>query len=126
MKTAILTLVLFSASLYLCSCGRYRHSSALLTADSLAETRPDSALSLLRQLKDSIGREPEETRMYYHLLCIKAQDKAYIAHTSSGKWLATTGSTKTRNSCPKRYTMQDGCIVTWGMRRRRWSISREQ
>lgn len=82
MKTAILTLVLFSASLFLCSCGEYRHPCALLTADSLAETRPDSTLSLLRQLKDSIDHEPEETRMYYHLLCIKAQDKAYIAHTS--------------------------------------------
>lgn len=36
MKTAILTLVLFSASLYLCSCGEYRHPCALL-ADEQAE-----------------------------------------------------------------------------------------
>lgn len=51
-------------------------------ADSLANICPDSALVLLEQLKESIGNEPEETQMYYHLLTIKAKDKAYITHTS--------------------------------------------
>lgn len=78
----MLTLILFFTSLYFCSCSEHRYPRVLLTADSLAQTSPNSALSLLKQLKDSIGREPEETRMYYHLLCTKAQDKAYIAHTS--------------------------------------------
>lgn len=82
MKATMLTLILFFTSLYFCSCSEHRYPRVLLTADSLAQTSPDSALSLLKQLKDSIGREPEETRMYYHLLRIKAQDKAYIAHTS--------------------------------------------
>ena len=124
MKATMLTLILFFTSLYFCSCSEHRYPRVLLTADSLAQTSPDSALSLLKQLKDSIGREPEETRMYYHLLCTKAQDIPRTA--SSGKWCATTADGKTRNTCPKRYTMQDGCIVTWGMRRRHWSISREQ
>ncbi len=82
MKATMLTLILFFTSLYFCSCSEHRYPRVLLTADSLAQTSPNSALSLLKQLKDSIGREPEETRMYYHLLCTKAQDKAYIAHTS--------------------------------------------
>ncbi|MBP3679083.1 MAG: tetratricopeptide repeat protein [Bacteroidaceae bacterium] len=43
---------------------------------------PDHALELLQHQKDSIASFPEETQMYYHLLCIQARDKQYIEHTS--------------------------------------------
>ena len=43
---------------------------------------PDPALELLQHQKDSIASFPEETQMYYHLLCIQARDKQYIEHTS--------------------------------------------
>lgn len=46
-------------------------------AQSCVETAPDSALHYLSLLKDSIGCEPEETQMYYHLLTIK-QKTSYI------------------------------------------------
>ena len=59
MKATMLTLILFFTSLYFCSCSEHRYPRVLLTADSLAQTSPDSALSLLKQLKDSIGREPD-------------------------------------------------------------------
>ena len=51
-------------------------------ADSIVNTEPDSAVVLLDKLKDSILSEPKSTQMYYHLLSIKARDKAYIPHTS--------------------------------------------
>ncbi len=65
----------------LCSCNK-RYPYSMQIADSLVNTRPDSAFALLKQLKDSISQEPKSTQMYYWLLTIKAQDKAYITHTS--------------------------------------------
>lgn len=50
-------------------------------ADCLADY-PDSALTLLGTLPDKIKGEPEDIRMYYHLLTVKAKDKCYIRHTS--------------------------------------------
>ena len=55
---------------------------AMQEAESYMNSRPDSALYLLESLTDSISSFPEETRMYYHLLCIQAKDKQYIEHTS--------------------------------------------
>lgn len=55
---------------------------SLLKADSLASACPDSARSLLASLQDEMSSAPEAIRMYYRLLCIKADDKAYIPHTS--------------------------------------------
>ena len=46
------------------------------------DARPDRALELLKYLEDSLPHFPEETQMYYHLLCIQAKDKQYITHTS--------------------------------------------
>ena len=51
-------------------------------AESLMNTRPDSALHLLQGMADSISILPEETQMYYHLLTIQAKDKQYITHSS--------------------------------------------
>nr|WP_303919378.1 tetratricopeptide repeat protein [Bacteroides intestinalis] len=48
----------------------------------MASIQPDSAIALLKTLEDNIKTEPESTQMYYQLLCIKANDKAYIRHTS--------------------------------------------
>ena len=45
------------------------------------DSRPDRALELLKYLEDSLPHLPEETQMYYHLLCIQAKDKQYITHT---------------------------------------------
>ena len=70
--------------LYGCS----KHSSsypslhALLIVDTLVDNQPDSAMKLLLQLSDSIGREPEDIQMHYRLLSIKARDKAYLPHLS--------------------------------------------
>ena len=55
---------------------------AMQQAESLMNTRPDSALHLLQGMADSIFTLPEEAQMYYHLLTIQAKDKQYITHTS--------------------------------------------
>lgn len=55
---------------------------AMQQAESLMNTRPDSALYLLQGMADSVSTLPEETQMYYHLLTIQAKDKQYITHTS--------------------------------------------
>ena len=55
---------------------------AMQQAESLMNTRPDSALHLLQGMADSIFTLPEEAQMYYHLLTIQAKDKQYITHTN--------------------------------------------
>ena len=54
---------------------------AMQQAESLMNTRPDSALHLLQGMADSIFTLPEEAQMYYHLLTIQSKDKQYITHT---------------------------------------------
>ncbi|MDY5434940.1 tetratricopeptide repeat protein [Bacteroides pyogenes] len=74
-------LLLFSLCFFFfCACREYRHPNILTTADSLTYINPDSAISLLHSLQQQMDQEPEYTRMYYHLLQIKAADKAYIPH----------------------------------------------
>lgn len=77
--TVILLLGLLSL---LCACGSRSYPPSLLTADSLASVRPDSALSLLKALERDTADMPLAHRMYYRLLCVKAADKAYLPHTS--------------------------------------------
>lgn len=76
----ILYFALLLLALY--SCSNRPSPRALQVADSLTYCQPDSAVALLQQMKESILAEPEATQMRYNLLCIKAQDKAYITHTS--------------------------------------------
>ncbi len=60
----------------LCSCGGHRYPQQLLTADSLTEVNPDSAVALLRQLSPQMQDERKAVRMYHRLLTVKAADKA--------------------------------------------------
>lgn len=82
MKAIIRIFPLYLVLLALCACGHNPYPQPLLMADSLASTCPDSAISLLESLASTMQDEPEATQMYYRLLCIKANDKAYIEHTS--------------------------------------------
>ena len=45
------------------------------------EHYPDSALMLLQNMKDSLEGLSKETRMYYQLLTLQAEDLQYIIHT---------------------------------------------
>lgn len=68
-------------SIIACKNSSYPHK--LLQADSLTATQPDSAIVILEKMKEDMTSAPSETQMYYHLLCIKARDKAYQPHKSS-------------------------------------------
>ncbi|MGP1537188.1 hypothetical protein [Bacteroides heparinolyticus] len=65
-----------------CSCVSKPCPRLMQMADSLMDTRPDSALSLLAQLEGSIGNEPESTQMYYRILTIKAKENTHSIFTS--------------------------------------------
>lgn len=59
------------------------YPEAMSDAIRCVETSPDSALHYLNSLSPAtLQAEPEETRMYYDLLKIKANDKLYHEHTS--------------------------------------------
>ena len=75
-----LVILLFVFSLYACKDRSYPR--ILVAADSLTYANPDSAITLLKQLKIQISHGSEATQMYYRLLQIKANDKAYVTHTS--------------------------------------------
>lgn len=81
MKRINLISILFLA-LCLHACISKPHPYTLQAADTLVYSNADSAIALLEQLKDSIASESEATQNYYRLLWIKANDKAYIHHTS--------------------------------------------
>lgn len=78
--TKTLSILLLSLCFYACGNKPYPHTMQI--ADTLVYSNPDSAYKLLEQIKDSITAQPQSTQMYYHLLSIKAKDKAYITHTS--------------------------------------------
>ena len=65
-----------------CACGNKPYPRLMQMADSLVNTHPDSALILLKELKESIEEEPEATQMYYELLTIKAKEKSHLVFTS--------------------------------------------
>ena len=75
-------LLLLIVTIALCACVQKPYPHSLYIADSLASVQPDSALHLLKEIENNMTNEPEVTQMYYRLLLIKAQDKAYVAHTS--------------------------------------------
>ena len=76
------TILLLLGLLLLQACKRPNYPHTLQQAESVMNTRPDSALQLLQGMADSLAMLPEEAQMYYHLLTIQAKDKQYITHTS--------------------------------------------
>lgn len=81
-RIADYSIILWIAVL-LVSCHTDRRAERLLQqADSLLDVCPDSVRTVLYGWKDSIAGCPERVRMYYNLLRIKADDKAYVTHTS--------------------------------------------
>lgn len=82
MKAYERILMLLFSLLCLCACKDSSYSRFLGTADSLVNVNPDSAIVLLRNVKNDMASASKAERMYYHLLCVKADDKAYITHTS--------------------------------------------
>ena len=75
--------ILFCLTLGFTACQqRTAYPPAMQQAEALMNTHPDSALTLLESIADSLAMLPEEARMYHSLLTIQAKDKLYITHTS--------------------------------------------
>lgn len=83
-----MTLLFFLLLFLLAACRPARYPQVLQEADSLASACPDSAVALLHGLRAEMAEERRAVQMYYRLLCIKAQDKAYIPHTSDSAVLS--------------------------------------
>ena len=81
MKTRLSLLVIIFFIGWSSCTNRPNYPLAMQEAKSCMNSHPDSALYILKTLADSISSFPEETQMYYHLLCIQAKDKQYIEHT---------------------------------------------
>lgn len=65
-----------------CTSRRSQYDAVLAEIDSLTEVDADSARQLLAGLEKEMESAPEGTKAYYHLLQVKATDKARVKHTS--------------------------------------------
>ena len=77
MKHGIIALLLILLLMIIGCKGEYRYPQSLLTADSLSNVNPDSAIRVLQALGQEMVGAPEPDQKYYQLLTIKAKDKAY-------------------------------------------------
>lgn len=82
MRKTIIAIVAFLLLGLVFSCRQHQYPHILMTADSLCEAKPDSAVSLLRSLKPQFATASKADQMYYQLLCIKANNKNYHVFTS--------------------------------------------
>ena len=63
------------------SCGKHEYPSALVEADSLCYSNPKLALEKLAQIRKDLDTTNTADWMYFLLVKLKAQDKAYIPHS---------------------------------------------
>ena len=82
MKQSLKFILVLLWLMALASCRHYEYPLVLQEADSLCSVLPDSAVALLRAIADGMAQADEHVQMRYKLLTIKANDKAYITHTS--------------------------------------------
>lgn len=78
------TLVWISGCILVLSCSAPKHNPVFNLIDSLSYVAPKDALRLLDSIKIASSTHPlsKNDEMYYHLLCIKSSDNAYIEHQS--------------------------------------------
>ena len=63
------------------SCGKHEYPSALVEAASLCYSNPKLALEKLAQIRKDLDTTNTADWMYFRLVKLKAQDKAYIPHS---------------------------------------------
>ena len=96
MRKTIIAIVAFLLLGLVFSCRQHQYPHILMTADSLCEVQPDSALSLLRRLRPQFASGNKADQMYYQLLCVKANDKNFIPHESDSTILSLVDYYKTK------------------------------
>lgn len=75
-----LALIIMACMLYACHDGKVS-APALLLAEEIMEEHPDSALTILKQIPDSLYKTDQEQALYC-LLLTEAMDKTFAIHTT--------------------------------------------
>ena len=67
----------------LSACGPDKHAESIITeAEQLLNSKPDSALVVLEEIRDSKADWPRSQQMHYELVYAQAQNKAYVNFTT--------------------------------------------
>lgn len=66
------------------------YPNTILRVENIIKEYPDSALTILDSLSESITKESQSARMYYYLLLTEARDRCYVPHTSDSLMLSVT------------------------------------
>ena len=67
----------------LSACGSDKHAESIITeAEQLLNSKPDSALVVLEEIRDSKADWPRSQQMRYELVYAQAQNKAYVNFTT--------------------------------------------
>lgn len=66
----------------LMACSGDHYPKYLTDAAELTESNPDSAVIVLKKMRERVAKEDKATYMYYRLLCIKADDRTYKEQNS--------------------------------------------
>ena len=83
MKRTLLFLILCFVVILMAGCShRKAYPEVMQQAVAVMNQYPDSARRLLAPLESTLRQEPEETRIYYRLLTVKADYKCYIVEKS--------------------------------------------
>ena len=91
MKRHIVHALVLLTIAFLASCGESGELNTLfLEADELMNTRPDSALCLLEEVRPEVASCPRSQRMRHELLVAKAMNKAYVDFTTDSIMLTVT------------------------------------
>ena len=90
MKKAFSLYIAIIAVAFLAGCGKHELPKELKAADSLMDSRPDSALALLNSVSDAMKDQPKAIRMRFQMLRHKAMNKAFVPFTSDSAMLIVT------------------------------------
>lgn len=82
MKRTVLFPILLIILIASCTVRRNQYDAVLADIDNLTEVDADSARRRLAALHEEMDGVNKGTRAYYDLLCVKANDKAMVKHTS--------------------------------------------
>ena len=66
------------------------YPNSILRVENIIKEYPDSALTILDSLSESITKESQSAKMYYYLLLTEARDRCYVPHTSDSLMLSVT------------------------------------
>lgn len=102
MKKVFSLYIAIIAVAFLAGCGERELPKELKAADSLMDSRPDSALALLNSVSDAMKDQPKAIRMRFQMLRHKAMNKAIIPFTSDSAMLIVTDYYKTHGTANDR------------------------